>query len=222
MTNTALWLRNGKFVDLDVDSLSVSWINLENVGFICRIGLVYRITCLLVLKISTDILYLMYSNSNEILFSYFFGALSICLVSSVILYLMIFECSHLNQAHCTAVQQSRLSSNRTKKNRNVNASAEALNIDTGEIEGHSGKTEIKTTGETVHAFDFISIFIPSCTNICTWTILQKLFCHVIAKYTNDDDNIRSLIEPSQADAHFSVMLTKYHNWKWTKITPGIM
>lgn len=115
MTNTGLWLRNGKFVDLDVDSLSVSWINLENVGFICRIGLVYRITCLLVLKISTDILYLMYSNSNEILFSYFFGALSICLVSSVILYLMIFECSHLNQAHCTAVQQFRLSSNRTKK-----------------------------------------------------------------------------------------------------------
>lgn len=45
------------------------------------IGLVYRITCLLVLKISTDILYLMYSNSNEILFSYLFGALSVCLVS---------------------------------------------------------------------------------------------------------------------------------------------
>ncbi|XP_055301227.1 uncharacterized protein LOC129567889 [Sitodiplosis mosellana] len=44
-----------------------------------RIGLVYRITCLLVLKISTDILYLMYSNSNEILFSYIFGALCICL-----------------------------------------------------------------------------------------------------------------------------------------------
>lgn len=41
----------------------------------------YRITCLLVLKISTDILYLIYSNTNEILFSYIFGALSICLVS---------------------------------------------------------------------------------------------------------------------------------------------
>lgn len=46
-----------------------------------RIGFAYRIMCLLVLKISTDISYLIYSNSNEILYSYIFGALSICLVS---------------------------------------------------------------------------------------------------------------------------------------------
>lgn len=47
-----------------------------------RIGLAYRIMCLLVLKISTDISYLIYSNSVEIVYSYIFGALSICLVSN--------------------------------------------------------------------------------------------------------------------------------------------
>lgn len=46
----------------------------------CRIGIIYRTTCLLVLKLSTDILYLVYLNTNEFIISYAFGASSIFLV----------------------------------------------------------------------------------------------------------------------------------------------